>query len=141
MAKYIKDLTGLRFGRLLVIGPDEKAVSGKMMWICKCDCGNEKSIPGANLRKGVVTSCGCLQAEARIRNAETARDKKEQINSTMHGCTWNEHTCFAYGENGGCLALTDTLFPGREKCPFYKDRIQYLHECAEAEKRKKRGGL
>ncbi len=62
MGKLI-DLTGQRFGRLVVI---ERAKNGKnrgARWICRCDCGNIKTIYGYNLRSGCSRSCGCLQKE------------------------------------------------------------------------------
>ena len=34
-----KDLTGMRFGRLVVIGIDEdRTKDGKVYWLCRCDC-------------------------------------------------------------------------------------------------------
>lgn len=36
-------------------------------------------------------------------------------------CTWEHENCFAL-LNGECRILTDTDFPGREDCPFYKDK-------------------
>ena len=62
MGKKI-DLTGQRFGRLVVIeeAPSRK---GSAMWICKCDCGNiTKAIRGSDLRNGKVMSCRCLHNE------------------------------------------------------------------------------
>ena len=59
------DLTGKRFGRLVVIGLSGKNKSGNSLWLCKCNCGNEKIIVGFHLtRKNRSTkSCGCLQKE------------------------------------------------------------------------------
>lgn len=67
----IKDLTGRRVGRLVVIertGGIDKG--GSVLWRCQCDCGNEKIIASRNLSKQHhnVRSCGCLQNEARRRN-------------------------------------------------------------------------
>ena len=56
MARKI-DLTGQRFGKLTVICETEK-VGEKVHWLCRCDCGNEKSISTAQLRNGNTTSCG-----------------------------------------------------------------------------------
>lgn len=62
MGKFI-DLTGKRFGRLIVISKDLNNKSKRIKWICKCDCGNTKSVYGFNLQKGYTKSCGCLQKE------------------------------------------------------------------------------
>jgi hypothetical protein len=62
----ILNLNGLHFGRLLVISLAESA-SRRSMWNCKCDCGNLKVACGSLLRAGKVKSCGCLSAEAKVR--------------------------------------------------------------------------
>ncbi len=62
MGKFI-DLSGRRFGRLVVIeklGPDKH---GDIKWACKCDCGNETVVLGGNLRRNHTTSCGCVYKE------------------------------------------------------------------------------
>jgi len=33
------------------------------MWLCQCDCGNEVTVSGNNLRSGNTKSCGCLLRE------------------------------------------------------------------------------
>lgn len=61
-----KDETGKRYGRLTVLYRDNSKPKGhghKVWWICKCDCGNIKSIKGENLRRGLTRSCGCLHKE------------------------------------------------------------------------------
>lgn len=62
-----KDMTGERFGRLLVIERAEDYVppSGnkKIMWKCKCDCGNETIVYASALRRGKTKSCGCIARE------------------------------------------------------------------------------
>lgn len=58
-----KDLTGMRFGRLTVIERMKNNKSGKVMWLCRCDCGNIKPIRGCDLKRGNTKSCGCLQKE------------------------------------------------------------------------------
>ena len=59
-----KDLTGYRFGRLVVISQVEKTSDMKeYWWYCKCDCGNYKNIRGSCLNSGRTTSCSCLSKE------------------------------------------------------------------------------
>lgn len=59
--KIKKDLTGKRFGRLLVIEPSIK--NGHLAWKCRCDCGNEVIVPSRSLNSGNTKSCGCLKHE------------------------------------------------------------------------------
>lgn len=49
------DITGQRFGKLIA-----KRYMGKKVWLCICDCGNEKEAIGTNLRAELTKSCGCL---------------------------------------------------------------------------------
>ncbi len=59
--RSIKDISGQRFGKLIVIEPTEKrADGGSVVWKCHCDCGNDTEVSWSRLRKGKVRSCGCL---------------------------------------------------------------------------------
>lgn len=53
------DLTGQKFGRLLVLEYDHTGKNDVAFWLCKCDCGNEKIISRGNLKNGTTVSCGC----------------------------------------------------------------------------------
>lgn len=53
---------GARFGRLLVI-KREQLTGKEPRWMCRCDCGNEKSISYEALRSLNTQSCGCLRKE------------------------------------------------------------------------------
>ena len=57
------DLTGQRFGRLVVISRAENNKHGDAMWNCVCDCGNTIVTVGGALRRGHTSSCGCLRGE------------------------------------------------------------------------------
>lgn len=75
--KNIKyDLTGKRFGRLLVSDTNEikkysyiSRKTGKKVnataryWLCKCDCGNDYWAKSSYLLLGSVVSCGCFWKE------------------------------------------------------------------------------
>ena len=77
MAKLV-DLTGQRFGRLIVVERHETANSGHARWLCKCDCGNVTAVTSNQLRakQGATKSCGCLQRERAI----CANSKKDHSN-------------------------------------------------------------
>lgn len=70
------DLTNQKFGRLTVLCRDKEKekqhIDRHAMWRCKCDCGNEVSVVGKDLRQGKTQSCGCLQKE---KTAEATQGK------------------------------------------------------------------
>jgi hypothetical protein len=51
------DLTGLRFGRYLVVGRCGNNAYRKSVWVCRCDCGAECNVVGTSLRAGQSTAC------------------------------------------------------------------------------------
>ena len=57
------DLTGKRFGRLVVLSRQENTKSGKAKWLCKCDCGNTTIVTSDSLKSGHTSSCDCLRRE------------------------------------------------------------------------------
>ena len=59
----IKDLTGLRFGRLLVKRFALVDKGRHAHWECLCDCGNIVIVNSRSLLRCVSRSCGCLQKE------------------------------------------------------------------------------
>jgi len=59
-----EDLTGRKFGRLTVIRRAENK-NGRVMWLCKCDCGNTVIADPNHLKSGHTTSCGCVQRESK----------------------------------------------------------------------------
>jgi len=57
------ELTGRKFGYLIVLGRKESDHLGASVWNCRCECGNEISVRGINLtsRRGATRSCGCMR--------------------------------------------------------------------------------
>lgn len=51
-----KDLTGMRFGKLIAIEKDENN-----NWKCQCDCGNIGKYSKASLTQGWKQDCGCVK--------------------------------------------------------------------------------
>lgn len=59
----LNNLLGRRFGRLVVMKRAENGKDGRVRWLCKCDCGNEKIVIAKLLINGCTKSCGCLNSE------------------------------------------------------------------------------
>ena len=60
------DLTGDVYGRLTVISDDgSRSNTGRVLWLCKCSCGNKVHVQSQNLKNGRTKSCGCLNDDKR----------------------------------------------------------------------------
>lgn len=62
MSRTLIDLTGKRFGKLVVRGRwgFVQKNTKQPTWLCKCDCGILTIALGGVLRNGTKQSCGCL---------------------------------------------------------------------------------
>lgn len=94
-----ENLINQRFGRLTVISP-LPAKSGRTMWLCKCDCGNQKAVTAGHLKSGHTTSCGCYN-----------RQRTVEANTT-HGWTGSRLHNIWFDMKARC---------GNPNCPAYKD--------------------
>lgn len=56
------DLTGMQFGDWAVQNQAGNNPRGQAMWLCRCACGTERAVGGADLRRGNSQSCGCRNA-------------------------------------------------------------------------------
>lgn len=54
------DLSGKRFGKWTAVSRFS-CNRGHILWLCKCDCGNTKSVSASNLKSGKSQSCGCIR--------------------------------------------------------------------------------
>lgn len=91
----LKDLTGQRFGRLTVIKQEGRNSSGKITWLCKCDCGNECVVVGNSLSTGNTVSCGCFRKEVvgeKYRGKPLAEETKKKISEKHKGKQLSEET-------------------------------------------------
>lgn len=110
----VKDLTGLKVGRLEVIGFDHIKESPKTgrresMWKCRCSCGNEVVVAGSTLTKlyknGQNTSCGCAKRERAAGLKKTHGLRHTRLASIHRGmvsrCTSKTDPRYIkYGERG-----------------------------------------
>jgi len=61
-ALKFKDLTGQKFGKLMVVSVSHKNKTNNYLWHCTCDCGTNKIISNNSLIQG-TQSCGCLNRQ------------------------------------------------------------------------------
>lgn len=98
MSRFL-DLTGQRFGKLVAVEMCGKNEKGRTMWLCKCDCGNERKVLTYNLREGKTKSCGCdlimhMHGESETRLYGIWRGMKRRCNNP------NSKDYALYGGNG-----------------------------------------
>jgi len=75
-----KDILNMRFGRLVV--KEKAGMKGKnSVWLCLCDCGNEKVVFRNNLIRGLTISCGCAFLEIVTKHGEASYNRTETYSS------------------------------------------------------------
>lgn len=74
-SRRIKDLTGLRFGKLTVVRFSHLDETNSARWKCECDCGGEALVTTGELnrkqRSKLPKSCGCSQVQSAIETFST----------------------------------------------------------------------
>lgn len=71
-----KDLTGQKFGRLIVLRRVPNIRRGSA-WALRCECGKEITLPALSFKYGNTSSCGCLKRDTNV------------LRCTKHGCAGN----------------------------------------------------
>ncbi|EFV00789.1 AP2 domain protein [Pseudoramibacter alactolyticus ATCC 23263] len=122
-----EDLTGRRFGKLVVVRRAENK-NGRVRWLCQCDCGHRAVFTAKQLKAGQTTSCGCQRKRhlhyknlrGRWFGRLTAlyptahRDKKGSIKWKCRCACGNE-----------CLVTEDALVHGNTRsCGCRKTEVQ-----------------
>jgi hypothetical protein len=59
MPRKYNDITGQRFGRLVVLRRVDNDAWGGVRFLCQCDCGNQSTVLSSVLTRGKTKSCGC----------------------------------------------------------------------------------
>ncbi|MEY4720087.1 MAG: hypothetical protein RL563_2705 [Pseudomonadota bacterium] len=98
MPRFI-DRTGQRFGNLVALERGGTNALKKILWRCRCDCGNEVNVVASALVTGNTKSCGCV-----IPNLKHGASNKSSYNTwraMMRRCYNSEDKDFKrYGAVG-----------------------------------------
>ena len=71
MARILMQLSGRKFGRLLVLEEAPIRPPYYRYWRCRCDCGATVEVGQRHLRAGTIVSCGCWKNENTARRSRT----------------------------------------------------------------------
>ena len=122
-----QDLTGKRYGKLIVLKRDTDYISPSgnrsPQWLCLCDCGNQKNVAGASLKRGITQSCGCLHKET----WQKIITKHGQSGTRLHRI-WRGMRVRCYDENHHSYAHYG--LKGITICEEWKDNFQTFYEWA-----------
>ncbi len=148
------------FGRLTAI-EFTRVRNGNPAWICKCQCGNTKTVVEFHLRKGLVKSCKCWSRDfGRIQGKrgakhgkthsrvwETWRHMRERCESTDHKSwsnyggrgiavclAWDDFAAF-YRDMGDPPSSTSTLDRIDSNGDYCKENCRWIHYAAQARNR------
>lgn len=98
----LRDLTGERFGRLVVVGISERRkVCGatRIFWQCTCDCGASMNVLSISLGHGNTRSCGCLKRDNLLTHGMTKTREYRVWADMMQRCRNPKHK--RYSDWGG----------------------------------------
>lgn len=88
-----EDLVGSKYGHLTVI---ERADGRK--WLCRCDCGEIKTVNGYDIKSGKTVSCGCY------------RDSAAAERRTTHGASYTDEYRIWFGMHQRCENKSNHAF-------------------------------
>lgn len=122
--RAVSDLSGQRFGMLTVMHRMPNRMVGqnsRVVWRCKCDCGNETDVLSLLLTGGLTKSCGCLNVSHAERVMTTYLSRKNisyQEQFSINGLC---------GVNGGLLRFDFAIMNSDDDivCLIELDGIQH----------------
>lgn len=128
----MKQLQGMKIGRLTVLERVGKATDGHALWRCLCECGNTKDISSNSLnRKSPVKSCGCL-----IKAAAQQRLKTQDVWNKGSSYLINNGERIYKTRHSWSKAVLKTFGNKCQKCGWDKARCDVHHK-----EEKSKGGI
>lgn len=113
------NIQGERFGSSVVLSESGRDSSGKIVWLCACDCGAEFKTTGTNLRTGRVKSCRECSL-ARVAGA-----------ATTHGLTETPEYWVLVGIKDRCLNKNNNRYEryggrGIKVCDRWLESVEHF---------------
>lgn len=112
------DLTGMRFGKWVVINKSES----KRHWNCICDCGTAKQVNGQYLKEGKSRSCGCRRTKdghSMLCKGPVSRTDKETFDFMVSRTISDEKT--------GCLIFQGAKTKSGYGCIGHQGKLYMTH--------------
>ena len=74
--KLVKDLSGIKYNKLLILGYDSEQhkTTGRLKWKCKCDCGKIVHLTSSDIKS--AKSCGCAKLETGKKRIKDLKGEK-----------------------------------------------------------------
>lgn len=134
-----KDITGERFGRLVVLG--RNFIDGKWVgkWNCNCDCGNACVVEGELLRNGTTKSCGCYLKDRSLlplspySDSEAYKKTKNIYHGMKRRCLSKNSAVYKhYGGRGikvcdRWLESFENFYEDMGDCPSHKHQLDRIN--------------
>jgi len=126
------DLVGVVFERLTVLEKDTvRDSNGSSKWVCKCICGNIKSISQRSLRGGATRSCGCLNREICTTHGLSKHRLYVIYKNVIERCTNPSTDSYKYYGGRG-ITICDYWLEGFMN--FYNDMLPIYNESLELDR-------
>ena len=121
MAPY-NNLIGRQFGKLRVISDTGERKHAKVVWLCKCKCGNIRQVIGSQLTGGKIYQCEECAKSGQQKNARA----RNIAHSLKHVYVLMKERC----ENPKCQAYPHYGGRGIHVCKEWKENKEAFVEWA-----------
>lgn len=126
---YPKDLSDMRFGRLIVLSYAGKSKNNRQLWNCRCDCGMRCQVLRDSLISGRTKSCGCLHREGvlqRCAKHNNSRSRLHNIWAMMKNRCYNINYCGYKNYGGRGIVVCDAW--KNDYCSFEKWALEHGYD-------------
>lgn len=101
MGQPVKDLSNIKCGLLTPAWPVGINSKRRAVWLCFCECGNQKLAVSTHLVMGHTRSCGCLFGKSRIVHGYSRTSEYHALRSARDRCLKPSHKFYPdYGGRG-----------------------------------------